>query len=1378
MTYTLLSHPVTQKTRRLLRRVVVTCAVVIAVAFVTTLTIDLGPTLKSRAEAAASQFMRRPMHIGRMSVHLWRGQFVFEDLVIEGLTPESRPFLTARRITVSMPWNTLVNRRVVFDDIEMTDWRMYVETFPDGRHNFPRVRPERRGPSAWTTTLQYVRARRGEFTFVDHGTPWSVVTRNLDVVVTRPNAEYRGQAKFWNGTVAIQHYVPMRADMSTSFRIVDGKVVLDRIDLLTDGAESQLTGEVDFGRWPDQFYRVRSRVDFPRMREIFFADDDFTLAGQGDFTGTFRLFREVVNGRSRTGRELEGTFSSTVLGVNAYTFGDLRGALVWVPERFEVTNASATVYGGTSGFEYRIAPLGQRGVPAVARFDATYENVDLAEFTNFLELDGLRLAGRASGRNLLEWPLGRFSDHRGDGAVRVEPAPDVETIARELTPARIEEAERRARRWGPFSNHLPREPVPVRGELTYAYGPEWVDIGPSYAATPDTFVAFEGRTAYGDRSRIAFHVTSADWQESDRLFAGVLTAFGARTRVIDVGGSGTFDGVLVNSVRQPRIEGAFAGEHMRAFDVVWGSATGRVTIENAYADVASVLVRDGDSEMRVDGRFSLGFPRRDGGVPTAHACAVGCGGGEEMNARIRVVQRPLADLRHAFELDEYDVDGRFSGEFHVYGPYRGPFGFGEMTITDGVAYGESFETASSAVRLEGDGVRLDSLQITKAGGRATGAAYVGLNGTYSFNLVGRGVPIEHVALTTSDATPPLTGRLDFAAGGSGTFERPRYDVRLTISDLFVGDEGVGQVLGELNVNDDMMTVKLEAASPRLAVSGSGRVALTPGLEADLSFSIADTSLDPYLRAFNPRLSPYTTAIASGNVRLLGQLANVDALLVEALVERLDLRFFDYRLRNAAPIRLALDRHTMRLEQMRLIGEDTQLDLTGLVNLHDERIAVRATGDAGLGLLQGFAPNIRSSGRASLEATFEGPMRDPIATGTMTVENGRIRLFEFPHALENISGPVRFDTRSIRLDEVTARLGGGLVRFGGRIDIESYRPTRIDVTMAGEAMRLRFPEGMRSLVDADLTVQGMIDAPTLAGTVTVRNAVYTRPFEEDGGLFDLTADATAGTAAPRTPRLPLRYDVRIVAPSTLEIRNSVARVFATADLQLRGTFDRPVLFGRAEVERGEFSFEGRRYQITRGTIDFNNPTRIQPFFDIETETRVRVPGQTYRVRALAAGTLDRLTPSFEADPPLPEVEVLSLLFGDVAPGQDVEFRQYSTNITPQQQLLRERATRALTGAFSSEVGRVVEQTFGVDTFQLTPSLVDPNAQSSRLDPAARVTIGKRLSERIYLTYSRSLSSSTRDQIILLEYDQTDRFSWILSRNEDRTYALDVRVRHAF
>ena len=1351
--------------RRIARGVVVTCAVIVAVAFVTTVTVDLGPSLKGRAEKAATDYMDRPMHIGRLSVHLWLGRFVLEDIVIEGLTPADRPFLLADRISVSMPWSTLFNRRVVFDAIEMTDWRMYVETFPDGSHNFPRFTRQARGPSAWTTTLQYVRASRGEFAYADHGTPWSVVTRNLDVTVARPTTEYRGRASFSNGTVAIQSYVPMRADMNTTFRIVGGKVVLDRIALTTDGAESVLTGQVDLARWPEQLYYVRSKVDLPQMREIFFARDKFTLSGESDFNGTFHLFRETVNGRARTGRELKGNFFSPLAGVNDYRFSNLRGSVLWIPESLEVTSATADLYGGNARFTYRQAPLGQRGVPAIARFDAQYADVDLTAFTNFMELQGIRLAGRASGHNLLEWPLGRFAEHRGEGVIQAEPAGP--TLAREMDAEQVAGAEARSRAAGGFSNHLPDAPVPVRGELTYRYGPEWLDIAPSRLATRDTYVELEGRTAYGDRSRINFHVTSADWQESDRVFAGVLTAFGSRTTVVPLGGYGTFDGVMVNNVRRPRIEGAFAGQAMRAFDVVWGRVAGRAVIENSYVDVTSGLIVDGSSVIQADGRFSLGFPRRDAG--------------EEINARIRVINRPLRDLRHAFELDDYNVDGLFSGEFHVFGSYLTPFGFGQMAIVQAVAYGQPFETATAAVRLEGDGVRLDTLQIVQAGGRARGAAWVGLNGTYSFNLDGRDIPLSGVAMLTASSTPPLSGRLDFTAGGSGTFDRPRYDVRLTMSDVFVGDEGVGQVVGDLTINADLMTVKLEAASPRLAVSGAGRIALTDTMDAELSFSVADTSLDPYLRAFNGQLSPYTTAVASGSVRVVGQLANVDELLVEASVERLDLRLFDYRLRNAAPIRLALDRHNARIVDMRLVGDETQLDIEGLIDLHNDRISVRATGDAGLGILQAFVPNIRSSGRATLQATFEGPMRDPIVSGTMSVDNGRIRHFDLPHALENISGPLRFDTRSLRLDEVTARLGGGSVRFGGRIDIESYQPTRVDVSISGDNMRLRFPEGMRSLVNADLTVQGPIDALTLAGTVDVRNALYTRPFDEGGGLFNLTS---TGSGAPGdggtlvSTALPLRYDVRIVAPSTLEVRNSTARLFANADLQLRGTYDRPLLSGRAEVDRGEFTFEGRRYEVTRGTIDFNNPARIEPFFDIETETRVRVPGQTYRVIARAAGTLDRLTPSFEADPPLAEVEILSLLFGDVAPGQDVEFVQYNTNITPQQQLLRERATRAITGALSSEVGRVVEQTFGVDTFQLTPSLVDPNAQSSRLDPAARLTIGKRLSERIYLTYSRSLSSSSRDQIILLEYDQTDRFSWILSRNEDRTYALDVRVRHAF
>ena len=306
---------------------------------------------------------------------------------------------------------------------------------------------------------------------------------------------------------------------------------------------------------------------------------------------------------------------------------------------------------------------------------------------------------------------------------------------------------------------------------------------------------------------------------------------------------------------------------------------------------------------------------------------------------------------------------------------------------------------------------------------------------------------------------------------------------------------------------------------------------------------------------------------------------------------------------------------------------------------------------------------------------------------------------------------------------------------------------------------------------------------LSGLVSVKDAVYREAITTTGSLFDFSQDQSLApvAAATTTESLPVRLDVRITAPSTLQMDNRTLRLVANADLQLLGTIDKPVLLGRAEIDRGDALFEGKRYVITRGTVDFNNPTRIEPFLDIEAETRIRVPQETYQVTLRVTGLLAAPTFSFNSDPPLGEVEILALVFGDVTPGGNAELRQFDVN-TPQQRLFQERAARALTSVLSTEVSRVVEEAFGVDTFQITPSLSlqDPNAQStSGLDPGMRLTVLKRLSERLYLTYSRSLSSSSRStQIILLEFDQTDRLSWILSRNEDGTYALDWRVRKIF
>ena len=242
--------------------------------------------------------------------------------------------------------------------------------------------------------------------------------------------------------------------------------------------------------------------------------------------------------------------------------------------------------------------------------------------------------------------------------------------------------------------------------------------------------------------------------------------------------------------------------------------------------------------MEVAGQFSLGYPRRDGG--------------EEINARIKIDERPVSDLLNAFDLETYPVTGTLSGDFHLYGQYTRPLGFGRMSIDRGTAYGERFITSSAGLRFEGAGVRLDGIDIRKGTGAVTGAAYVGWNGTYSFNAEARDLTVESLDVATFPDLPPLTGVLEFSANGSATFAEPRYEVKVGVHDLFFGDEGVGEVTGRLAVRDEQLTYELEAASPRLAVSGTGRIALDEQADADLSFRVSDTSLDPYIRVVQAR----------------------------------------------------------------------------------------------------------------------------------------------------------------------------------------------------------------------------------------------------------------------------------------------------------------------------------------------------------------------------------------------------------------------------------------------------------------------------------------------------------------------------------------------
>ena len=187
------------------------------------------------------------------------------------------------------------------------------------------------------TTLQYVRAHRGELVFNDYGSDWRAVAPQSRGHGRRRPASIAARRGSTNGTIVIQKYEPMTADMTAAFKFADGKIVLDEIDLITDGAVSNMTGVVDLANWPEQLYQIKSRIQFPKQREIFFARDKFSLFGEGHFTGTFHMFKG--------GRELKGDFTSALAGVNDYRFPNLEGSVVWVRDRMEVTRATRGLHG-------------------------------------------------------------------------------------------------------------------------------------------------------------------------------------------------------------------------------------------------------------------------------------------------------------------------------------------------------------------------------------------------------------------------------------------------------------------------------------------------------------------------------------------------------------------------------------------------------------------------------------------------------------------------------------------------------------------------------------------------------------------------------------------------------------------------------------------------------------------------------------------------------------------------------------------------------------------------------------------------------------------------------------------------------------------------
>ncbi|MEM8963240.1 MAG: translocation/assembly module TamB domain-containing protein [Acidobacteriota bacterium] len=252
---------------------------------------------------------------------------------------------------------------------------------------------------------------------------------------------------------------------------------------------------------------------------------------------------------------------------------------------------------------------------------------------------------------------------------------------------------------------------------------------------------------------------------------------------------------------------------------------------------------------------------------------------------------------------------------------------------------------------------------------------------------------------------------------------------------------------------------------------------------------------------------------------------------------------------------------------------------------------------------------------------------------------------------------------------------------------------------------------------------------------------------------------------------ITLDVDVQIPDGVEVDNNVAVATGSAELVLRGTPTRPLLFGEAELDAGgRLQYGGIDYRLERGRLRFDEPTQIDPELDVVATTQVR----EYDVTLTLSGTASRLDAQLRSEPPLPDVEVFQLLASGGTREVDLTPPAARRRQSRGQEDLSGSTSAAdwLYGQATSTVGQRWRDLFGLDTFR-----VDPLTTGGDTVGTARVTVGKQLSRDVLVTYSAD-PASTEEQRLQVEWRLGDGLVLVLTQNGDGSYAADARWEQTF
>ncbi|HEY0365878.1 MAG TPA: translocation/assembly module TamB domain-containing protein, partial [Pyrinomonadaceae bacterium] len=722
-----------------------------------------------------------------------------------------------------------------------------------------------------------------------------------------------------------------------------------------------------------------------------------------------------------------------------------------------------------------------------------------------------------------------------------------------------------------------------------------------------------------------------------------------------------------------------------------------------------------------------------------------------------------------------DTQSDLSGKISVTGIPDAMTGSADLRFGPGRFAGEPLEGASARATFNGPNVNVESVDVR------LGAGHIVASGNFNtrskaFDFQGRAESIELTRLTAlanRPGMPSVTGVADFTAHVTGSLSVEDFSTyQVTFDgqgrDVTINGRPAGTIALTGRTENRQLNINFTTGifGPPQVVAAQINLA-SPGLASTVETTFTNADLTNLFQIAMPGAAVRVAGRANGTIKASGNLLDEDAnfslagLTGTATFSELSFRVEDVQLDATAPLVVRFTPGEMVFEGARFTGTGTNIVLDGtLATASGGRQNLTINGDLNMRVLNGISPDFFSSGTAAVAVRINGTFEGPRMLGTASLNNASVSVLlgNERWTVANLRAALRFTANQAQIDSLEGTIGGGRVSATGGALLEGFTVAAFRVSVHGANVTAPFPEDFRSTLDADVEIRGSSREQLIGGVVNLRRTEYTKDVELADLINTRRESIEEGTEIELT-RTALFTALRVEGRNALVVRNNLADLVGSVSLQLDGPVNDPTISGRITATSGTLNFRNDRYDITRALIDLPPSRNADPILNIQGESQIR----GYRVIVSLTGPLSQPQAAVRSEPALPQADVVSLITtGQLSSGDT------SSSVLAQSQV--GAATSLLTDALiNAPAQRATSKLFGLTRFEINP-VIGGTAGST---PAARLTLGRRISKEVTVTYSTNVTSDP-NQILALEYRVSDRLSFVAQYEQASTRRLSART----